>query len=73
MVSPVFLVLGVVLLHVHTKLPFLWGLVGIPWDYPLRVPEGALAMLGGFTPPIGALLMVIGALMYGREVEEVAR
>lgn len=71
--SLVLFVLGAFLAHVHTTLPFLWGLVGIPWVYPLRVPQGALAMLGGFTPPIGAVLMVIGGWIYGRKTEEVAR
>ena len=71
--SLVFLVLGAFLAHVHTTLPFLWGLVGIPGAYPLWMPEGALAVLGGFSPPIGAALMVIGGLVYGRKIEEVAR
>ena len=58
---------GVFFMFVHTVLPFLWGLVGIPFAYPLRATEGVLAILQGFTPPIGALLMVIGAMTYGRE------
>jgi len=69
----VLFVLGAFLVQVHTTLPFLWGLAGMPWAYPPNVPEGALAMLGGFTPPIGVLVMVVGGLIYGRTAEEVAR
>lgn len=59
---------GVFFMFVHTALPFLWALVGIPFAYPLAAAEGVLAILPGFTPPIGGLLMVIGAMTYGREV-----
>jgi len=58
---------GVFFMFVHTILPFLWALVGVPFAYPLTATEGVLAILPGFTPPIGALLMVIGAMTYGRE------
>jgi len=58
---------GVFLMFVHTALPFLWFLVGIPFTFPLVATEGVLAILPAFTPPIGALLMVIGAMTYGRE------
>ncbi|MBI2862565.1 MAG: hypothetical protein HYX89_07080 [Chloroflexi bacterium] len=58
---------GVFFMFVHTALPFLWALVGIPYAFPLVATEGVLAILPGFTPPVGALLMVIGAMTYGRE------
>jgi len=58
---------GVFLVFVHTTLPFLWALVGIPLSYPLTSNEGILLILSGFTPPIGALLMILGGLFYGRE------
>lgn len=58
---------GVFLMFVYTVLPFLWALVGIPLSFPLMAEKGVLAMLPGFTPPIGAVLMVIGAIIYGRE------
>ena len=58
---------GVFLVFVHTTLPFLWRLVGVPLAYPLTPTEGILVILPGFTPPIGALLMVLGGLFYGRE------
>jgi len=59
--------IGVALMLVHTTLPFLWELARIPWAYPLFSTEGVLAILPGFSPPIGALLMVLGGLIYGRE------
>ena len=58
---------GVFFLFVHTTLPFLWALVGVPLAYPLASSEGILAVLPGFTPVIGAILMVVGGLIYGRE------
>ena len=58
---------GVFLVFVHTTLPFLWALVGIPLAYPLTPTEGIMVTLPGFTPPIGAILMVLGGLIYGRE------
>lgn len=59
---------GVALMLVHTTLPFLWELARIPWAYPLVSTEGILAILPGFSPPVGALLMVAGGLVYGRKV-----
>lgn len=58
---------GVALMLVHTTLPFLWQLARIPWAYPLVSSEGMLAILPGFSPPIGAMLMVVGGLIYGRK------
>jgi hypothetical protein len=63
----VFFALGVFVVHVYTTLVFLWSLLGMPLaDYPLLPPEG-LHMLIGFTPAIGAMLLVVGGLTYGRE------
>lgn len=60
--------IGVALMLVHTTLPFLWELARIPWAYPLTSTKGILLILSGFTPPIGALFMVVGGLIYGRRV-----
>ena len=62
-----FFSVGAFFMFVHTTLPFLWALVGIPLAYPLTTTQGMLAILPGFTPAIGALLMVVGGLIYGRE------
>jgi len=60
--------LGAFFVHIHTTVPFLWALVGIPLAYPLMVTKGVLAVLPAFTPPIGAVLLVVGSLIYGPEV-----
>jgi hypothetical protein len=57
---------GVFFLLVHTTIPFLWGLIGVPSAYPLVSSEGILALLPAFTPPIGGLLMVLGGILYGK-------
>ncbi len=58
---------GTFTLFVHTAFPFLWALAGIPTHYPLTPAAGPLSYLPGFTPPLGALAMVIGGLIFGRE------
>lgn len=60
---------GVFFLLVHTTLPFLWGLTGIPLAYPLTPTQGFLTALPGFTPPVGAALMMVGGLVYGRKAK----
>jgi hypothetical protein len=60
-------VIGAFLVHVHTTLTFLWAVAGMPLaTYPLLF-KGGLAYLPGFTPVIGAILLVVGSLIYGRE------
>lgn len=59
--------LGGFLLLVHTTLPFLWALAGNPFPYPLTSSSGILWFLSGFTPAIGAIVIVIAGLIYGRE------
>ncbi|MGD8968954.1 MAG: hypothetical protein PVI07_15720 [Anaerolineae bacterium] len=58
---------GAFLVNVHTTLCFLWALFGMPLTtYPLLFR--GLPYLPGFTPAVGAALMVVGSLVYGREV-----
>jgi hypothetical protein len=61
-------VVGVFCLFVHTTLPFIWALFGIPATYPLTSSRGIWAFLPGFTPAIGALILVLGGILYGKEV-----
>lgn len=56
---------GVLLLFIHTTLPALWQLFGPPGDYPLASTEGPLVMASGFTPVVGAVLMLFGGLVHG--------
>jgi hypothetical protein len=63
----VFFALGAFLVHVHTTLTFLWVAVGMPLAaYPLLFKR-IHPYLPGFTPAIGAVLLVVGSLIYGRE------
>lgn len=55
--------LGVVLLFVHTTMPALWELFGPEGDYPLASADGTLALASGFTPVIGAVLMLTAGLV----------
>jgi len=58
---------GAFTLSVHTVLPFLWNLFGIPTPYPLISREGIGAFLPGFTPPIGGLLMLLAGFLYSQD------
>lgn len=59
-------VVGAFSLIVNTTLPFLWALLGMPDGYPLNPTHGWLVVIQVLTPPIGAFLLVAGALIYGR-------
>ena len=61
--------MGLLLMFVTTALSFVWHLIGIPFAYPLAPTSGLPAQLSGFVPPVGAVLLVIGGLIYGRRVE----
>lgn len=69
----VFFVVGAFLVHAYSTLFFLWMLVGIPLAYPLMPTEGVLSRFWGWYVPLGAVLMVVGGLIYGREAKEVIR
>jgi len=60
--------LGVFSMHVYTTALFLWSLMGIPLAYP-SVPLSIWA----YFVPVGAVLMVIGGLIYGRKAKEVIK
>ena len=57
--------LGVIVLHLYTTLLYLWALFTHSLrSFPLMLPVDLLPLIG-FTPAIGALLLVIGGLIYG--------
>ena len=62
---------GVFFLFVITTVSFLWRLAGVPWAYPLTPTEGSVMLISlpAFAPPLGAALMVVGGLVYGRKGE----
>ena len=65
----VFLV-GVFFMFMHTTIPFLWALFGITYPYPLASNAGFMFYLQGFSPAVGAILLVVGSLIYsgGKEM-----
>ena len=56
--------LGIFFLLMHSTFPFLWALIGIPSPYPLSADEGFLFYFQGFSPAVGAILLVVGGLVY---------
>lgn len=65
--------LGVILLFVHTTMPALWELFGSPGNYPLASADGPLALASGFTPVVGALLMLVAGLVHVSDGPRAAR
>ena len=61
--------LGIFFLFMHTTIPFLWAIIGITYPYPLASNEGFMFYLQGFSPTIGAILLVVGGLIYSEEKE----
>ena len=58
---------GALTLHLYTTLLYLWALAsGSLRTFPLMLPPDMLSLIG-FTPPIGALLLVAGDLIYGQQ------
>jgi len=60
-------VIGGFFLFIHSILPFLWNLLGIPSAYPLTSSEGIWFILPAFTLPIGGILLILAGLLYGKE------
>ncbi|MCJ7716609.1 MAG: hypothetical protein MUO54_08825 [Anaerolineales bacterium] len=62
--------LGTFFMFMHTTIPFLWAVIGITYPYPLSSNEGFVLFLQGFSPAIGAILLVVGGLIYseGKEI-----
>ncbi len=67
----VFFILGVLLIHLYTTVPFVWALLGISLTYPLTVAKEVPSTFPGFAPIIGGVLLVVGSLIYGQKVKEV--
>jgi len=64
--------LGIFFMYAFNMVNFWLMLMGIvPLMTLFRtLPTNAVLMLMGYTPPIGAVLMVIGGLIYGRKTRE---
>lgn len=65
-------VLGVFVMFAYTTFSFLWAFSGISSAYPLAIKSSSelVGAIAFFAPPTGALLMVIGALVYGLNSKE---
>jgi len=59
--------LGVLIAFYTTVLGFIWLLVGLPAPGTQTELTVTVAVLGGFITPFGALLMVVGGLVYGKK------
>ncbi|MCK4429781.1 MAG: hypothetical protein KAW19_00615 [Candidatus Aminicenantes bacterium] len=59
--------LGVLIAFYTTVLGFIWLLVGLPAPGIQTELTVTAAVLGGFITPFGALLMVVGGLVYGKK------
>jgi hypothetical protein len=59
--------LGVFLMLIHTTIAAIWTVFGFPGAPPLTASSGVLYYLQGFTPPLGAILMLIAGLVYGAQ------
>lgn len=59
--------LGVLTLFSYTAFSFLWAMAGFSMSYPLVVKTESFGLFMLMTPPLGALIMVIGGLIYGKK------
>ena len=66
-------VLGILTMLIYTAFSFLWSLAGISLPYPLEVKTESFGLFQLLTPPIGAILMVMGGLIYGQKDKEVIK
>ncbi|MBU0731485.1 hypothetical protein KKC88_01225 [Patescibacteria group bacterium] len=64
-------VLGIIVMFVYTAFSFLWAMAGIPLPYPLSVDNESFGLFQLLTPPLGAALMVTGALIFGHKERRV--
>ncbi|MBU0545839.1 hypothetical protein KKA13_01120 [Patescibacteria group bacterium] len=62
--------IGILTMFVYSAFSFLWALSGIPLPYPLAGESDLFGLFALMTPPIGALLMVIGGLIYGKKIKK---
>jgi len=59
--------LGLVIINGTTTIGFIWLLAGLPAPEMPTEPTVMAALLGGSITPFGALLMVVGGLVYGKK------
>lgn len=64
-------ILGIVTMFMYTTFTFLWALAGPALPFPLSVENESFGLFQLLTPPLGAALMVIGGLIFGKKEKEV--
>jgi hypothetical protein len=71
LIATILFIVGIFFMLMHTILPYLWDAFGITAAYPLIWADGMLMFLPAFSPPIGASLLIISGLIYGRQLKGV--
>ncbi|UCE40176.1 MAG: hypothetical protein JSV17_11995 [Candidatus Aminicenantes bacterium] len=59
--------LGLVIINWTTTIGFIWLLAGLPAPKMPAEPTVMAAIFGGSITPFGAVLMVVGGLVYGKK------
>ena len=62
--------IGIFVMLVHSTMPFLWALLGFSAPYPLASNSGIINSLSPFAPPIGAVLLAVGGIIYGLKTKK---
>ena len=73
----IFFALGIISMHVFMTLNFWLNVIGIvpvnTWYGIIPANSLMAGLIWGLSPPIGAVLMVLGGLVYGRKTKEASR
>lgn len=64
--------LGILTMFMYTTFTFLWALAGLALPFPLSVDNESFSLFQLLTPPLGAILMIAGGLIFGKKEKEVA-
>lgn len=57
-IGTILFIIGGFFILMHTLFPFLWNIIGIQAAYPLAADSGIMYYLQGFSPAIGAALLI---------------
>ena len=63
-IGTILFIIGGFFILMHTLFPFLWNVIGIQAAYPLASDHGIMYYLQGFSPAIGAALLLAGNQAY---------
>ncbi|MBU0671374.1 MAG: hypothetical protein ABH835_04370 [Patescibacteria group bacterium] len=71
-VGKIIFAFGIVTMFMYTTFTFLWALAGLALPFPLSVDNESFSLFQLLTPPLGAILMIAGGLIFGKKEKEVA-